>query len=74
MCDRKPMRRLQLNEEVGGGGLEEEELELYVRLETRKRVQTNEAKSKRCRASGGGGERLIKDLKGQANSLENSNF
>ena len=39
----------------GGGreGEEEEEEEegLYLRIETRKRVQTNEAKSKRRRAS-----------------------
>jgi hypothetical protein len=38
------------------GGVEEEEEEeeeegLYLRIETRKRVQTNEAKSKRRRAS-----------------------
>ena len=30
---------------------EEEEERLYLHLETRERVQTNEAKSKRCRAS-----------------------
>ncbi len=37
----------------GGGEVVEEEAEegLYLRLETRKLVQTNEAKSKRCRAS-----------------------
>jgi len=30
---------------------EEEEERLYLHLKTRERVQTNEAKSKRCRAS-----------------------
>ena len=33
------------------GPWEEEEERLYLQLETRERVQTNEAKSKRCRAS-----------------------
>jgi hypothetical protein len=38
-----------------GGGGEEEEEGRYLRIETRKRVQTNEAKSKRRRASPTGG-------------------